>query len=86
MFKEYQQAYLLGGEYSRLLASNGNAARAEYLLDPWNSAYWIRHKCRNGREARFIYSFGPNRRRDSSDWEIGDEAAGGDDIGVHLNR
>jgi len=84
--KEYQQAYLLEGEYSRLLASSGNAARAEYLLDPWNSAYWIRHKCRNGREATFIYSFGPNRRRDSSDWEIGDEAAGGDDIGAHLDR
>ena len=83
---EYQQSYLLKGEYSRLLQSSGNAARGEYLLDPWNSAYWIRHKCRSGREVMFVYSFGPNRRRDSTDWEIGDKAAGGDDIGVHLDR
>ncbi len=44
---EYQQAYLLRGEFSRLLESGGNSVRAEYLLDPWNSAYWIRHKCRH---------------------------------------
>jgi hypothetical protein len=84
--KKYQQDYLLEGEFSRLVESSGNAARAEYLLDPWNSAYWIRHKCRKGREVSFVYSFGPNRRRDSSDWEIGDEDAGGDDIGAHLDQ
>ncbi len=83
---EYQQAYLLRGEFSRLLESGGNSVRAEYLLDPWNSAYWIRHKCRNGREARFVYSFGPDRQRDSSDWKIGDDVAGGDDIGAYLDR
>ncbi len=83
---EYQQAYLLKGEFSRLLKSSGNGVRAEYLLDPWNSAYWIRHKCRNSREVKFVYSFGPDRKRDSSDWEIGDEDAGGDDIGAYLDR
>lgn len=76
----YQQAYLLEGEFAQLLESSGNASRAEYLLDPWNSPYWIRHKCRRGREAMFIYSFGPNRRRESSEWEIG-----GDDIGTYLD-
>ena len=83
---KYQQAYLLEGEFSKLLQSSGNVARAEYLLDPWNSAYWIRHKCRNGREVKFVYSFGPDRKRDSDDWEIGDEDAGGDDIGAYMDR
>lgn len=84
--QQYRQPYLLQGEFSRLLQINGDDARAEYLLDPWNSPYWIRHKCSGGREAKFVYSFGPDRSRDSSDWEIGDEDAGGDDIGVYLQR
>lgn len=77
--REYQQPYLLEGEFARLLLSRDESARAEYLLDPWNSAYWIRYKCDDGREARFVYSFGPNRRRDSSVWEISR-----DDIGTYL--
>jgi len=84
--REYQQPYLLEGAFARLLLSRGDGARAEYLLDPWNSAYWIRHKCADGREAKFVYSFGPNRRRDSTEWEIGGEDAGGDDIGAYLDR
>ena len=84
--EQYKQSYLLRGEFSRLLQMNGEDARAEFLLDPWNSPYWIRHKCKAGREAKFVYSFGPNRSRDSSDWEIGDKDAGGDDIGVYLGR
>lgn len=84
--KEYQQPYLLEGDFARLLVGGGADARAEYLLDPWNSAYWIRHKCDDGREAKFVYSFGPNRRRDSTEWEIGGEDAGGDDIGAYLER
>lgn len=77
--REYQQPYLLDGEFARLLASRSEDARAAYLLDPWNSAYWIRHKCEDGREARFVYSFGPNRRRDSTEWVVRDE-----DIGSYL--
>ena len=84
--EQYRQTYLLRGEFSRLLKINGDDARAEFLLDPWNSPYWIRHKCSGGREAKFIYSFGPDRSRDSSDWEIGGQDAGGDDIGVYLER
>jgi len=84
--QKYQQPYLLEGEFSRLLKSSGNDSRAEFLLDPWNSPYWIRHKCRSGREAMFIYSFGPNRRRESSEWEIRGEDSGGDDIGAHLDQ
>ncbi len=77
--QEYQQPYLLEGEFTRLLLSTGDGGRAEYLLDPWNSAYWVRHKCAAGREVRFIYSFGPNRQRDSTAWELGSE-----DIGAYL--
>ena len=76
---EYNQPYLRQGEFARLLNSSDDGARAEYLLDPWNSPYWIRHRCSDGREAKFVYSFGPNRRRESSRWELK-----GKDIGAHL--
>ncbi len=84
--RDYRQTYLFRGEFARLATSAGDAARAEFLLDPWNSPYWIRHKCSGERVAKFIYSFGPDRSRDSSDWEIGGEDSGGDDIGVYLER
>ncbi len=53
-------------------------SRAEYFLDPWNSPYWVRDRCdkKTNRRVVFVYSFGPNRSRDSSRWEIL-----GDDIG-----
>ena len=56
-------------------------ARAHFFLDPWNSPYWIRDRCdkKNGRRIVFVYSFGPNRSRDSSRWEIL-----GDDIGRYV--
>ena len=75
--RQYRQPYLFEGAFARLLKSSGEDARAEYLLDPWNSAYWVRHKCVAGREVMFVYSFGPDRRRNSTKWEIG-----GDDIGA----
>ncbi len=55
--------------------------RIDYFLDPWNSPYWIRHKCSKDRERRavFVYSFGPDRRRDSSAWEVL-----GDDLGTYI--
>jgi len=77
--REYQQPYLLEGAFARLLHDTGDGERAEYLLDPWNSAYWIRHKCADGREVKIIYSFGPNRQRDSTAWELR-----GEDIGAYL--
>jgi hypothetical protein len=58
-------------------------ARAEFFLDPWNSPYWIRDRCEEdtGKRVMFVYSFGPNRSRDSSRWEIL-----GDDIGHYVLR
>jgi len=77
--REYNQPYLTQGAFAEQVRAAGDSTRASYLLDPWNSPYWVRHKCADDRVAVFVYSFGPNRRRDSSDWEIG-----GDDVGVYL--
>ncbi len=55
-------------------------ARAKYFLDPWNLPYWIKVYCDgNNRRKVFVYSFGPNRRRDSTKGKID-----GDDIGRYL--
>ena len=77
-------------EYARPLPDMSFAARvseglpesrAEFFLDPWNSPYWVRDRCdkKSGRRVTFVYSFGPNRSRDSSRWEIL-----GDDIGHYV--
>jgi hypothetical protein len=56
--------------------------RRVHFLDPWNQAYWMRHACDDdGRASAFLYSFGPNRRRDSGAFVIG-----GDDVGTYLLR
>ncbi|MCP3956768.1 MAG: hypothetical protein GY719_02830 [bacterium] len=78
-FKEkYDQDYLLEGAFASLAAQGLPEERAEFFLDPWNSPYWIRDRCDSDAERRvvFVYSFGPNRRRESSRWEIL-----GDDVG-----
>ncbi len=41
---------------------NPRKDRIGYFLDPWNNAYWIVYV--NKTKKIFIYSFGPNRRRD----------------------
>ena len=51
--------------------------RAEFFIDPWSTAYWVRTSCNDRRDKVFLYSFGPNRGRDSSKWKLGE-----DDIGV----
>ncbi len=71
---------LTKGSFAGLVNRGLPEARAEFFLDPWNSPYWIRDRCEkeNGRRVVFVYSFGPNRSRDSSRWEIM-----GDDIGQY---
>ncbi len=79
-FKEkYDQDALLRGEFASLTAQGLPEERAEFFLDPWNSPYWIRDRCDSDDDRRivFVYSFGPNRLRDSSRWEIL-----GDDVGT----
>lgn len=55
------------------------AARRRYAIDPWGTAYWIRigREDDDGRRRVVVYSFGPDRRRDSSP-----ERTGGDDVGA----
>lgn len=73
--------HLETGTYSALGKPGLPSARTEFYLDAWSSPYWIRDRCdkRKGRRAVFVYSYGPNRIRDSSRWEIL-----GDDIGAYV--
>ncbi len=72
---------LYGGRFASLTEKGLDVERARYFLDPWNNPYWVRHKCKrkDGIVRNFVYSFGPNHKRDSSHWEIR-----GDDIGVMI--
>jgi hypothetical protein len=69
------------GRFAGLVEGGLPEARAEFFLDPWNSPYWIRDRCDKGEGRRvvFVYSFGPNRSRDSNRWEIL-----GDDLGKYV--
>lgn len=79
---EYEQDGLLEGSYAALQSQGLPESRAQYFIDPWNSPYWIRDRCDSDSDERvtFVYSFGPNRRRDSTRYEILD-----DDIGVYIS-
>lgn len=77
---EYGQEGLLEGDFAALQAQGLAEERAAFLLDPWNSPYWLRDRCiQDGERKRvvFVYSFGPNRKRESTVFEIG-----GDDVGA----
>lgn len=80
--KPYMRA-LTNGAFAKLRGEGLPQERAEFFLDPWNSPYWIRDRCDEaaGRRSVFIYSFGPNRSRDSNRWEIL-----GDDLGAYVIR
>ena len=69
------------GSFAALVGEGLPPDRAEYFLDPWSSPYWVRDRCdrRESRRVVFVYSFGPNRARDSSRWKIL-----GDDIGYYV--
>jgi hypothetical protein len=80
--KKYERP-LAAGAFASLTGVGLPEERAEFFLDPWNSPYWIRDRCDEDTERRsvFIYSFGPNRSRDSNRWEIL-----GDDVGAYVIR
>lgn len=77
-FEKYDRKKRLGdGIFSRLKQQGLSEERADFFLDPWNSPYWVRDKClKNGSRLISVYSFGPDRRRQSLEKEIL-----GDDIG-----
>ena len=74
---------LVNGGYAALMDGGLPEERAVFFLDPWNAPYWIRDVCPDADEGTprrtFVYSFGPNMKRDSSRTEIA-----GDDIGVYI--
>lgn len=72
---------LYDGNFRELTKYGLPEERAQFFIDPWNTAYWIRHECdrKKKRVQIIVYSFGPNRRRDSIPFEIR-----GDDIGVPI--
>jgi len=74
---------MFNGSFSKLTKSGLPEERARFFIDPWNSPYWINHECSGDKRHQrlFIYSFGPNRRRDSTKWEFS-----GDDIGFVIGE
>ncbi len=66
------------GAFARAVGS-ATDERVRYLLDPWNMPYWVSDECDSAARYILIYSFGPNRRRESTPWETA-----GDDIGVYV--
>ena len=74
--------YLYQGAFASLKDQGLPEDRAEFFLDPWNSPYWIRHLCTKDRMGAqiMVYSFGPNRRRDTRG-----ERLKGDDAGAFIS-
>ena len=67
----YGWRFLGSGRFAQLTSEGLSQERAEFLLDPWNYPYWIRDNCDDpDRRIIFVYSFGPNRLRDSTRREI----------------
>jgi hypothetical protein len=79
--RKYHEPYLYEGAFADLKEQGLPEARAEFFLDPWNNPYWLRDECDRRARRVFVYSFGPNKRRDSTDWEIR-----ADDIGAFIYR
>lgn len=79
--EKYRRDKLREGRFGALQGQGMSEERAAFFIDPWNAPYWVRDRCRKSRGKRsiFVYSFGPNRRRDSSYWEVL-----GDDIGTYI--
>ncbi|MCP3986961.1 MAG: hypothetical protein GY723_21445 [bacterium] len=67
---------LEGGRFRGLVSKGLAAERAEFVLDPWSSPYWVRDTCSSeGGRRIVVYSLGPNRVRDSIPGQ-----PGGDDL------
>jgi hypothetical protein len=74
--RDYRASALERGAFQSLTASGLPAERAAFFLDPWNSPYWVRYVCDGETRVLMVYSFGPDRRRNSSRTQLR-----GDDIG-----
>ena len=70
IFTAEKSGYFKPGTHNRFLNGQASALyvpgrkdRFGFYLDPWNNPYWI--KWQRSKRRLIIYSFGPNRRRDS---------------------
>ncbi len=79
--RKYGMPELYKGVFASLVRKGVPEERARFFLDPCNAPYWIRDRCAEDGKPRvvFVYSFGPNRKRDSTRREIL-----GDDIGSFI--
>jgi len=77
MSKLFPGKALSDGRFMGLTRRGLPTERAEFFIDPWSTAYWVRTTCNDTRDKLFVYSFGPNRRRDSGRWKLQ-----GDDVGL----
>jgi hypothetical protein len=77
--EKYDLDWMYEGQFQALTKQGLSEDRANFFMDPWNLPYWMTYKRdrETGRRRSVIYSFGPNRKRDSNDWAIQ-----GDDVGV----
>jgi hypothetical protein len=78
---DYDVELLDRGAFASLVQQGLPEQRADFFIDPWDTAYWVRDRCSEDTDERvvFVYSMGPNRRRDSNEWRIR-----GDDIGAYV--
>lgn len=77
---DYDVEHLEHGAFASLVEQGMPEERAGFYIDPWDTAYWVRDRCDDdGERVVFVYSMGPNRRRDSTKWRLL-----GDDIGVYV--
>ncbi len=79
--KRYEFDWMYQRQFATLTEQGLPQDRADFFIDPWNMSYWLMfNKNKTTGRVRFsIYSFGPNRKRDSDHWAIK-----GDDIGIIL--
>lgn len=74
--RQMQAEALDQGAFQALTSQGLPQDRADYFLDPWNLPYWLRDDCReDGMRRVYVYSFGPDRSRQS------DSTIAGDDVG-----
>ncbi|MBI2375720.1 MAG: hypothetical protein HYV07_17120 [Deltaproteobacteria bacterium] len=67
VFTARRSAYfkLSKGDFVSLPADEDARARRRFFVDPWQQPYWIFVQNRGGETTRWVYSFGPNRKRES---------------------
>ncbi len=79
--EKYDEDDLYEGAFAALVKQGLPEDRARYFLDPWNSPYWVQCTRDDDRRFDYVYSFGPNRRRESTEWEVL-----GDDVGAVFRK